>query len=48
MVIDCLTDRLGTEPNVSVKQSITIHIMVNFHGDGHGNGYGMCELAFTI
>ena len=36
METDVLTDRMVSEPNLSVRQSITIHIMVNFEGDGHG------------
>ena len=43
------TDRMDSEPNLSVKRSITIGTMVNFDGefDGHGHGDGTCEQTFT-
>ena len=42
-----LTDRLGSEPNLSVKQSVTIGTMTNLDGDfdGHGHGDGTCKQA---
>ena len=45
MVMDHLMDRLGSEPILSIKQSVSISTMVNFDGDGHGNGDGMCKRA---
>ena len=40
METDCLMGRMGTEPILSVKWSVSIGIMVNFDGDGDGYGYG--------
>ena len=31
-----LTDRIGSEPNLSIKWSIIIDTMLNFDGQGHG------------
>ena len=44
-----LTDRMGTEPILSVKQFISIDTMINFDcdGNGHGDGDGTCKQAFT-
>ena len=40
---------MSSEPNLSVKRSVTIHKIVNFDGNrhGHGNGNGMCNQALT-
>ena len=42
---DLLMDRLSSEPILSVKQSVTIHTMLNFDGDfdRHGHGDDMCK-----
>ena len=47
MVTDCLTERMGSVPNLPIKRSISIGRMVNFDGDGHGdgNGDGTCKQA---
>ena len=47
MVTDCLTDRLGSEPILSIKWSVSIGTMLNFDGDcdGHGEGDGTCKQA---
>ena len=49
MVTDRLTDRLGLEPTLSVKRSITIDTMIQFDRDidGHGDGDGTCKQALT-
>ena len=44
MVTDRLTDRMGYEPNLSVKWSVTIGTMLNCDGDGDGDS--MCKQAF--
>ena len=31
---------MGSEPNLPVKQSVSIGTMLNFDGDGHGHGHG--------
>ena len=40
-----LTGRIGSEPNLSAKRSVTIDTMINIDsdGDGHGHGDGMCK-----
>ena len=42
MVTDCLTDRLGSEPILSIKRFVSIGTMLNVDGDcdcdGHGDG----------
>ena len=43
METDCLMGRMGTEPILSVKWSVSIGIMVNFDGDGDGYGDGTCK-----
>ena len=50
MVIDHLTDRLGSEPILSVKQSISISTIINFDvdGHGHGDGNGMCKQTLIV
>ena len=44
METDRLTERLGSEPIVSIKPSVTIH-SVNFDAHGHGDGDGTCKQA---
>ena len=45
-----LTDRMGTEPILSVKRSVSIDTIVNFDGggDGHRDGDGTCKQAFSL
>ena len=38
MVMDCLTKRIGSEPNLPIKRSISTGTMLNFDGDRHGDG----------
>ena len=42
-------DRLGSEPILSIKWSVSIGTMLNFDGDCDGNGDsdGMCKQALT-
>ena len=42
-----LTDRMGTEPILSVKWTVSIDTMINFdcEGDDHGDGDGTCKQA---
>ena len=41
--------KLGTEPNVSIKRSVSIDTMINFDGDGggHGDEDGTCKQALN-
>ena len=50
MVVVHLTGRMGTEPILSIKRSISIDAMINFDGDGdrHGDGDGTCKQALSI
>ena len=41
--MDRLMGRMGTEPILSVKQSVSIGTMLNFDGDGDGHGDGTCK-----
>ena len=42
-------DRLmASEPNLSVRQSITAMLKLDGGGDGHRNGNNMCKQAFTL
>ena len=45
-----LMDRMGTEPNLSIKRSISIDTMINFDSDrdGHGDGDGTCKQALKV
>ena len=45
MVKLTLTDRMGFEPNLSIKWSVAIDTMINFDSDSDGHGYGdtTCE-----
>ena len=47
MVMVCLMGRMGTEPILSIKRSVSIDTMINFDsdGDGHGDGDGTCKQA---
>ena len=47
MVTVHLMGRMGTEPILSVKRSVSIDTMINFDGDeeGHGDGDGTCKQA---
>ena len=47
MVTVCLTGRMGTQPILSAKWSVSIDTMINFDvdGDGHGQGDGTCKQA---
>ena len=42
-------DRMGSEPNLSVKWSVIIGILIIFDGDfdGHGHGDGTCKQALN-
>ena len=40
-------ERMGSVPNLPIKQSISIGTMLNFDGDGHRHGDGKCKQAFT-
>ena len=42
-----LTEKMGSEPNVSVKRSVSIGTMLNFDGDTDGHGDGMCKQTLT-
>ena len=33
-----LIDRMGTEPILSIKWTVSIDTMINFDGNGHGDG----------
>ena len=50
MVMVHLTGRMGTEPILSIKRSVSIDTMINFDGDGdgHGNVDGTCKQAFIL
>ena len=45
MLTDCLVDRMGSRPILSVKWSSTIGTMLNFDRDGdrHGHRDGTCK-----
>ena len=47
MVSVRLRDRMGTEPIVSVKWTVTIGTTLNFDGDGHGDRDGTCKQTFS-
>ena len=46
MVTVRLMDRLGAEPILSVRQSVSIDTMIHFDGDGDGDG--TCKQALTL
>ena len=43
---DHLMAGMGSVTNLPVKQSVSIDTMLNFEGDGHGQGDGTCKQAF--
>ena len=45
-----LTDRMGSKPNLSVKQSVAIGTMINFDGDGdgHWDGDDTCKRPLNV
>ena len=45
MVVDCLTDRLGSEPILSIKRTVSIGAILNFDGDFDGHSDGTCKQA---
>ena len=49
MEMDRLTDRMGTEPILPIKQSVSIDTMINIDGDGDGDGHGdgTCKQALN-
>ena len=47
MVTDCLMGRLGLEPILSIKQSVSIGTMINFDSDCDGLGDGTCKQALV-
>ena len=42
-----LMERMSCEPNLAIKRSASIDAMLNFDGDGHGqgDGAGTCKQA---
>ena len=48
--LPAIFDRLGSEPILSIKRSISIGAIINFDGDGHGhgNGNGICRQNFEV
>ena len=50
MVTVSLIVRMGSEPILSIKWSISIDTMINFDGDGDGHGYGdgTCKQTFIL
>ena len=40
MVMGRLMERMGSVPNLAIKWSFSIHTMLNFNGDEHGDGDG--------
>ena len=44
-----MTDRMGTDPILPVKRSVSIDTMINFDGDGdrYGDGDGTYKQAFS-
>ena len=47
-IVCMMTIRMGSEPILSVKQSVSIGTIINFDGDAHahGNGNGLSKQAF--
>ena len=41
-----LMGRMGTEPILSIKWSVSIDATINFDGDGDKDGDGTCKQAF--
>ena len=50
MEMDHLMSKMGTEPILPLKQSVSIDTMVNFdgHGDGGGDGDGKCKQTLIL
>ena len=50
MVMVRLMGRMGTEPILSIKESISMDTMINFDGDGdgHGDGDGTYKQALRL
>ena len=48
MEMDRLMATMASEPNLSVRQSITTILKLDGYGDGHTNGNSMCKQAFTL
>ena len=46
--MDCLMERMGSVPNLPVKQPIFIGTMLNSDGAGHGHGDNTCKQAFSV
>ena len=46
MVMVHLMGRMGTEPILSIKWSVSIDATINFDGDGDKDGDGTCKQAF--
>ena len=46
-IVSIVTVRMGSEPSLPVKRSLSIDTMLNFDGDGdgHGNSDGTCKQA---
>ena len=47
MVTVRLMVRMGTEPILPIKRSVSIGTMLNFDGDRHGDGDGTCKQALS-
>ena len=47
-VMDHLTERMRSVPNLPVKWSIFIDTMLKFDIDGHADGDGTCKQVFTV
>ena len=41
---------MSSEPNLSIKRSVSIGTVINIDSDGDGNGHGdgTCKLAFSL
>ena len=46
MEMDCLMDRMGSVPILSVKRTASIGTILNFDGDGDGDG--TCKQTCTL
>ena len=44
-IVCMMTVRMGLEPILSVKRSVSIDTMIKFDGDIDGHGDGMCKQA---
>ena len=43
-----LTGRMGVEPILPVRQTVTIGTIVKLDGDGHGDGIGTCKHTLNV